>query len=767
MAAAAVLLSSPHQREIDMTTTSSPLLPSPSTIWGQSDGHYSPKHSRLHRTPQQITDMAVTDAATEALAQPSRSISRQPATALNTTTVSGDQAILTPQPKARSNSKAKTISTTKAGQPNTARGKAIMQGNKGADVLKTQRVSTKRHIMDSDSLCLKSAMPRRRDWTPPREVSCEGQPCSSRGSEVESTTITSNGFESESQSEIGFGSLVRAFGFREIPQIVKGDGSDDLCAKPCIPINRSPLKEVSLSPTKQSVKQKAKTITGQSTSAFAVEESQASGGLLAQSPLKIALNTPASPVKPARRRAKKAAPKPSTLLSPRAALDRMNGQDILFGTSSQLAREDSPTLIRDLQQAMTMSNQEVMSEDGDLPVQAFTGIRIHSAFAATKSLWSSATRDVDGCTLQAGVVDLVSSSPDGSQVESLLDPVRGPVHSEAEVTDDQDDSLVVLDQDESILPVHVPRQSSKEPSTEQHFDPQAALPKGTSITTLDQTALQQVLTVEDASITPKTSEPVDEFCGVTVSQLNKELALYGFKPMRGRTKMIDLLQRCRKEKAFSSSTVTVAASSAQSTSLLGSGTATETKRTRGRPRKTTPTTDLPSARSQETTCLGQNPASASTESKSKPKRRKTIPVEEISDSDPSTLPSPRSRRPKSAASPRLDLHALNPSVQHSDTPPDPDANSIAQKRLLFSHITRAITSQPRSRDKKNLSWHEKILLYDPIVLEDLAAWLNVEGLATVGIDHEVGPAELRLWCEERSVCCLSKLNLRGQMRKRY
>ena len=58
-------------------------------------------------------------------------------------------------------------------------------------------------------------------------------------------------------------------------------------------------------------------------------------------------------------------------------------------------------------------------------------------------------------------------------------------------------------------------------------------------------------------------------------------------------------------------------------------------------------------------------------------------------------------------------------------------------------------------------------MYDPIVLEDLAAWLNTVGLGTVGVDEEVSALEVRGWCEKNSVCCLWKENLRGEKRKRW
>ncbi|KAH6633904.1 hypothetical protein B0J18DRAFT_405622 [Chaetomium sp. MPI-SDFR-AT-0129] len=64
----------------------------------------------------------------------------------------------------------------------------------------------------------------------------------------------------------------------------------------------------------------------------------------------------------------------------------------------------------------------------------------------------------------------------------------------------------------------------------------------------------------------------------------------------------------------------------------------------------------------------------------------------------------------------------------------------------FQSITRAIQSAPRSTDPSKPSWHEKMLMYDPIIIEDLAAWLNAGQLDRVGFDEEVTPWEVKEWC---------------------
>ena len=91
----------------------------------------------------------------------------------------------------------------------------------------------------------------------------------------------------------------------------------------------------------------------------------------------------------------------------------------------------------------------------------------------------------------------------------------------------------------------------------------------------------------------------------------------------------------------------------------------------------------------------------------------------------------------------------------------------ARQATVFSCITKAIVTAPATRDAAHPSWHEKILMYDPVILEDLAAWLNAGQLDRVGYDREVSSGEVKRWCESKSVCCLWKVNLRGRERKRF
>ncbi|GME29296.1 Structure-specific endonuclease subunit slx4 [Neofusicoccum parvum] len=90
------------------------------------------------------------------------------------------------------------------------------------------------------------------------------------------------------------------------------------------------------------------------------------------------------------------------LLSPETALVRMSRQDVLFGTSSQLAREDSPTFIRDIQQALRDS-ESTSTQRGSVetlhlkPAVAGSGL---SLVGRRRGLWAVASRDLDDGILE-------------------------------------------------------------------------------------------------------------------------------------------------------------------------------------------------------------------------------------------------------------------------------------------------------------------------------------------------------------------------------
>ncbi|TKA72085.1 hypothetical protein B0A55_08668 [Friedmanniomyces simplex] len=191
-----------------------------------------------------------------------------------------------------------------------------------------------------------------------------------------------------------------------------------------------------------------------------------------------------------------------------------------------------------------------------------------------------------------------------------------------------------------------------------------------------------------------------------------------------------------------------------------------------------------------------------------------IDIDDISDHEPPPTPSPPRRK---ASAPLIPVRPLTFNITFPSAPApvkQPEKIILASsavlkvtdtqwpliKAQLFPQVTAAVKAAARSTDPARPSWNQKILLYDPIVLEDLTAWLNAqdlrirvqrqkakksvkgrkkkgaEGSAEAALRSEPDFEEVReevqgwmvqKWCEEKSVCCLWKEGLRGGVRSNY
>tara|TARA_R110002003_G_scaffold351_9_gene18926 strand:+ start:837 stop:2174 length:1338 start_codon:yes stop_codon:yes gene_type:complete len=106
---------------------------------------------------------------------------------------------------------------------------------------------------------------------------------------------------------------------------------------------------------------------------------------------------------------------------------------------------------------------------------------------------------------------------------------------------------------------------------------------------------------------------------------------------------------------------------------------------------------------------------------------------------------------------------------------------------VFSAITAHVRALPPTTGPKQPSWHEKMLMYDPVVLEEFTAYLNVStGIRTwkratkvqikawnkamkalgedaveiesatevLAVEKELEAWQVQAWCESMSVCCI-------------
>jgi len=83
---------------------------------------------------------------------------------------------------------------------------------------------------------------------------------------------------------------------------------------------------------------------------------------------------------------------------------------------------------------------------------------------------------------------------------------------------------------------------------------------------------------------------------------------------------------------------------------------------------------------------------------------------------------------------------------------------------LFGKIAEAVKTNGKMDDTS--SFYFRILMYDPIGSEEFMAWLNEEGLASVGTEEKVSAADVRAWCDANGVCLASELTQGGSERKR-
>lgn len=325
------------------------------------------------------------------------------------------------------------------------------------------------------------------------------------------------------------------------------------------------------------------------------------------------------------------------------------------------------------------------------------------------------------------------------------------------------------------------------------------------------------LAVEDA--VPVPAVPKYESC--TDEQLAREIKRYGFKPIKRRAAAIALLTECWMSKNKSkvagvaqaqgtTASMSTTSNTAAKAATPAAASAPAAPRPRGRPKKDTSTAPLisadlsasvpaeaakkPRGRPKKDASTGVSTTAKTTSKRtakasslpppselaaegiarpSTPKRRKISPpryIIEIADSDAEDL-NPFLSSP--SASPSLSPEPANefsspPTADTSMTEDDSlTLTPTSDQAALFGLITDAVKTAPRSTDPENPSWHEKMLMYDPVVLEDLTAWLNGGQLDRVGWDGEVSTADVKKWCESRSVCCLWKVTNNGKDRARY
>ncbi|KAF2221675.1 hypothetical protein BDZ85DRAFT_264205 [Elsinoe ampelina] len=600
---------------------------------------------------------------------------------------------------------------------------------------------------------------------------------------------------------------------------------------------------------------------------------------------------------------------------PQKAVMKMRDQDFLFGTSSQLAKGDSPSTHRMMQRAihesedMAFASQALSSDIEQSPTTS--RLKVVSAPHGTSlsvgpgmsNLWSRAARDQDARTFvstprkqrlttigllpdheaHTGVMD--ETVPDEVNVNKINAPAQNVAmdkvgsdnqsRHDSGYVDISDLEPVQVDGEPKIAQVEearptkevIPAQSpAKDDFVLISSSPPVVVPVRHALQDLDVNTPTSRLALSGGlklSTTAAMASPRKTAAEI-VSQLDNDMS--GIKRPRGRPrkdststdKPIAPLNSPKRPRGRPRKDAIPSDDFQDIDEVL--------KRPRGRPRK-----DSSPPAPKMITKPRQKPQPSSSKRSTSPKaaslrspatkvttpklqRRSTVmpvsstrdwhDIDEISDSEASApaLSPPRRSASSPPSSPRkLDLApdpasltanqagraavapiplSLGPTTV-AISEEDIQATKAQQQAALFKTISRVVKSALRTTDPTRPSWHEKILMYDPIVLEDLTAWLVGEGVkpdgttvpapaprdsrialedATAGVEDtaeqatsgkkakagkgkgkgkskaqeererkkdELQPWMVQKWCESHSICCLWKEGLRGGVRQRY
>ncbi|KAH6055083.1 structure-specific endonuclease subunit SLX4 [Parastagonospora nodorum] len=469
----------------------------------------------------------------------------------------------------------------------------------------------------------------------------------------------------------------------------------------------------------------------------------------------------------------KAAAKPKhiaeKLLSPGSALMRMNKQDILFGTSSQLALEEPPTLVRQLQHALKESEVEAdLSSNGMIaPPPRWPKL---DKVVGKRSLWDASSRDVEGGMLEH-MEDVYIPEFDRTQDFPLLmdgtnDQPDGAPPSFADIDDFEPAPPVIISSDGPTPPPTTSRTSQRKANDEPDH-----VMEGPVFEDIDDFDFQPPPSNQNVEFQDSFADD-DEILHTSVQSSTHPPPR--LRPPATSDPMNGSSKKPRGCPAKSQSAIATSGSPAV---------AKEPKRTKGK--------EVKSAPAPPTT-----PAKGS---------GRFIDIDEILDSDDEALqalsPTPPRIHNFENSQP-LPLYSVSPtrakkpkadsSVDSKIVPvhiiPTAHLEWLNLKNSIFPSITSHIRSLPSTRDPSKPSWHEKILMYDPIVLEDFTAYLNaktslrtwrratkiqskawnkaqksigaqeigvVEGGGNVlAVEKELEAWQVQSWCESMSVCCI-------------
>jgi len=675
-----------------------------------------------------------------------------------------------PQPAAGTSSKSKI----KVGSKVVSRHFAVKAESPPIDLTSTE---SKPRVQPVSSEAGPSAFSRRRDWTPPPADTVVLLDSESDNKEIPSSAV--DGTNEEAPGNTVFQSLQDQYGCK-----TENLGLTRVNQVPVEVLGKRKLIETvavtgqqtsrSVSPTKPpATKRKVRTITelalapyaapiepefditishtrdsllgyldqgGDVKALFEVQEAALAKAKDGKKPAK------APPKKPRKKNGKTV--EAPVLLSPSTALKQSNNQDFVFGTSSQLVTNDSPRALRELQLAIQASNKPDEEDEADDPA----------------GLWHAGARDVDGSLLEFRYIHSTPPAPASAAPSPSPQP-----------------RIVSKPASDYELPVGLIPPANR-PAVEQDREATPAPSQP------EQAPEKPVVSAPKSKTPRKPKKPNYDL--LTDVQLARKIKNFGFKPVKRRSAMITLLDQCWESQhqdpsppGFEVVAVSTVPKPVKIATPSKPAKATKTtkaddapKKPRGRPKKVS--ADAVSASEAKPQGKTKARSKSLVKARAAPAKKGAaaapmLPIE-IPDSDDildEQLSAPST--PAQARSSPEPVFSPPPSGTNMDLSIGDEADmSLAlsptdNEEALFKHITNVVKSMPRSSNPAEPSWHEQMLLYDPIVLEDFTAWLNSGELTKVGYDAEVAPSVVKKWCESKSVVCLWKQTTRGKERKRY
>jgi hypothetical protein len=493
---------------------------------------------------------------------------------------------------------------------------------------------------------------------------------------------------------------------------------------------------------------------------------------------------------------KKVVPGGQKLLSPSGIASRAQQQVVMFGTSSQLLTGDSPQTLRQLQQALRESEsmfaiQEEPTSTAPIQRRLARGIRHTSG-----KMWAQQAENFDENT--ADLEDLPDTAdikePElAAIVEEMADSYGPPsaigpsadfmlLRFTEDVFQTLSDEIDGMDSLEPVKEVESPNSQEPEaggfvqgqPTLEEQEDSHWNMIEDSSHLG-SRAESPRIELRQSPSPTPRTvtlssspDRPAHSAMRTAMApaMLSQPSLFIPPPPLSGRTALRPLSTNTKSPKKA----VTTNKGPAKSTKTATADTTGSPKRKRGRPPKAKTSDEAVKDKSSKSALSLQSTPTKATRGQNAEDKWHTL--DEIEDSDPDMTPSPRRRSKKAPPSPLPDLVTTTKAVTKRVNGVLANANHPQWPEIqakLFPDITLAVKGQPRSSGGQKLTWYEKMLLYDPIVIEDLTAFINGEGLRTTikEKEEEVRGWMVQKWCEENSVCCLWKEGLSGRVKTKY